>query len=170
MPLNKLKTYNELLDIASLNSHQRDITLRGIFNRDFVDIDTDSLKFKNKKIYPTPNDGAITIETLFSHLTTEMTDKVNRTRCFDYHRSIRLHWVKHHLNENKKDNMLFFSVREPEGIRTYYYDKDEKYVLVLEPLKRVDGYYLLSAYLIRGKDASRDKMMKKYQRKLDIVY
>lgn len=66
--------------------------------------------------------------------------------------------------------MYFFSVQEPEGIRTYYYDKDEKYVLVLEPLKKVDGYYLLSAHLIRGKDALRDKIMKKYQRKLDVVY
>lgn len=97
MPLNKLRTYNELLDIASLNPHQRDITLRGIFNRDFVDIGTDYVKFKNKNIYPTPNDGAIPIETLFCHLTKEMTDKVTRTRCFDYHRSIRLHWVKYHL-------------------------------------------------------------------------
>lgn len=170
MPLNKLRIYNELLDIASLNPHQRDITLRGIFNRDFVDIGTDYVKFKNKNIYPTPNDGAIPIETLFCHLTKEMTDKVTRTRCFDYHRSIRLHWVKYHLNENKKNNMYFFSVQEPEGIRTYYYDKDENYVLVLEPLKKVDGYYLLSAHLIRGKDALRDKIMKKYQRKLDVVY
>ena len=65
--------------------------------------------------------------------------------------------------------MLLFSVKEPEGYRTYYYDKDEKYVIVLEPMRDGSAYYLLTAYYIKGKDAQRDKMMKKFKRKLDTV-
>ncbi len=112
----------------------------------------------------------IPVETLFRHLTTEMSDKVTRTRMFEIDRSMRLHWVRYHLDQKKSDNMLLFSVREPEGIRTYYYDVDEKYVIVLEPLRCGDAYYLLSAYYIKGKDAQRNKMEKKYKRKLDVLH
>jgi hypothetical protein len=66
--------------------------------------------------------------------------------------------------------MLIFSVKEPDGIRTYIYDKDEQYVIVLEPLRKLSEYYLLSAYYVRGKDAAKDKFEKKYKRKLDKLY
>lgn len=66
--------------------------------------------------------------------------------------------------------MLLFSVKEPEGIRTYYYDVDEKYVIVLEPLRSGDAYYLLSAYYIRGKDAQRNNIENKYKRRLKELY
>ena len=121
-------------------------------------------------MYPTSqNNGEIPMETLFRHLTTVMTDKNTRKREFELDRSRRLHWVRFHLDNKKKDNMLLFSVREPEGIRTYFYDKDEKYVLVLEPMRDGSAYYLLTAYYLKGKDAERDKMMKKYKRRLADV-
>ena len=63
--------------------------------------------------------------------------------------------------------MLVFSVKEPEGVRTYIYDKDEKYAIVLEPLHHKNEYFLLTAYHLQGKDAARDKMVKKYKRKLN---
>lgn len=66
--------------------------------------------------------------------------------------------------------MLSFSVQEPEGIRTYIYDVDENYVIVLEPLRNRDEYYLLTAYYISGKDAKRDKMLKKYKRRLSETF
>lgn len=44
-----------------------------------------------------------------------------------------------------------FSVEEPDGIRTYIWDKDEDYVIVLEPLRNKDEYYLLTAITLRGK-------------------
>ena len=65
--------------------------------------------------------------------------------------------------------MRLFSVQEREGIRTYYYDKDENYVIVLEPLRDGKSYYLLTAYYIQGKDAQRNKMEKKYKRRLEKV-
>jgi len=167
MPFNLLKTYNHLLDFGGYNEHQRKKSLMGVFNRDFTD--NPNLKFRRKQITPTPADGIIQMETLFTHLTTVITDKATRHREFELHRSLRLHWIKFHLDERKADNMLIFSVNEPEGNRTYIYDKDEKYVIVLEPLRDGRGYYLLSAFHVMGKDAQRDKFARKYRRKLDEV-
>lgn len=58
-----------------------------------------------------------------------------------------------HLDEKKQDSILHFSVKEPSGLRTYIYDMDEKYVIVLEPLRKISAYYLLTAYYLIGKDA-----------------
>lgn len=54
--------------------------------------------------------------------------------------------------------MYVFSVEEPDGIRTYIWDKDEDYVSVLEPLRNKDEYYLLTAYHIEGKDKAGQEM------------
>ncbi len=167
MPFNLLKKYNDLLELTGLSPAQRKDSLMGVFNRDIVN--NPSFQYKGKPIQPTPKDGEIPMSTLFTHLTTEVVDKKTRKREFDIHRSVRLHWVKHHVDENKKDNMLIFSVKETEGNRTYIYDEDEKYVIVLEPLRKINEYYLLSAYHVRGKDAARNKFRKKYKRKLNEV-
>ncbi len=164
MPLNLLKRYNDLLDIGGLSTYQCKVSLRGVFDRDIIN--NKSFKFRNKQITPTPKDGEISMETLYSHLTTKVIDKKTRQRTFDIHRSQRLHWVKHHINEKKPDNMLCFSVKEPEGVRTYIYDKEEKYVIVFEPKYENTIYYLLTAYHLRGKDDKRNKIMRKYKRRL----
>lgn len=167
MSFNLLKRYNHLLELSSLSPNQRKESLLSIFNRDIRD--NSYFRFKGKLISPTPKDGEIKMSTLFSHLTTVITDRSTRKREFDNDRAVRLHWVKYHVDESKKDNMLIFSVKEPEGIRTYIYDIDEKYVIVLEPLRNKDEYYLLTAYFVKGKDAKRNKFIKKYKRKLDIL-
>lgn len=167
MPFNLTKIYNEFLDLVALEEKQRINSLKGVFKRDFEER---SPNFCSKRVYPTPqNNGEIPMHTLFRHLTTEVTDKTTRKREYEPERSKRLHWVCHHLEQRKKDNMLLFTVREPEGYRTYYYDIDEKYVLVLEPLRNGNSYYLLTAYYIRGKDAHRDKIMRKYKRRIQMV-
>lgn len=164
MPLNLLKKYNELLNISGLDENQRKKTLWGIFDRDFIQ--KSDIYFNNKKITPTPLDGTITMDILFSHLTTRMIDKTTRKREFDKHRAERLHWVGFHLEKKKEENLLIFSVEEPEGIRTYIYDKVEEYVIILEPLQKKQEYYLLTAYKLTGKDGKRDKIMKKYKRRM----
>lgn len=164
MPFNQLKRYNDLLDITGMSPHNRNTSLRGVFDRDITN--NANFKFRTKQITPTPLDGQITMDTLFRHLTTVMVDKKTRAREYDVYRSQRLHWVKYHIEEKKKENMLVYSVKEPDGNRTYVYDKDEKYVIVLEPLRNKDEYYLLSAYYVRGKDAKRNKFEKKYKRRL----
>jgi hypothetical protein len=164
MPLNLIKTYNTLLDIAALTESQRKQSLMGVFNRDIAN--NTNFKFLSKQITPTPLDGVIKMETLYSHLTTVIVDKEIKQRAFDIHRACRLHWIKYHIEQKKTENMLLFSVNEPQGNRTYLYDKDEKYVIILEPLKSKNEYYLLTAYHLTGKDAARDKIIKKYKRGL----
>ena len=167
MPFNLLKRYNQLLDFGAFNEHQRKKSLMGICDRDFTN--NPNLKFQQKQVTPTPADGEIKMDTLFTHLTTVIVDNVTRKREFERERSLRLHWVRFHIDGEKPDNMLIFSVKEPEGVRTYIYDKDEKYVVVLEPLRDRTSYYLLTAYHVTGKDAKRDKFAKKYKRKLNEV-
>ncbi len=139
-----------------------------VFDRDFTN--NPNLSFRNKPITPTPVDGAIEMATLYTHLTTTMVDKVTRAREYDNHRSVRLHWVRFHIDCNKPDDMLHFSVSEPEGIRTYIYDIAEKYVVILEPKTNKNVYYLITAYHLTGKDAMRDKIMKKYKRRLNEIH
>lgn len=168
MPLNLLKEYNSLLELAALSELQRTKSLRGVFRRDIVE--NPNFKFHAKQIKPTTADGEDSMDRLFRHLTTRITDKATQHREFEMSRSIRLHWIRHHVEERKPDNMYVFSVDEPRsGIRTYIYDKDENYVIVLEPLRNGSDYYLLTAYYLEGKDAARNKMMKKYKRRLPYL-
>ena len=166
MPFNLIKTYNQLLDIAAMNEQNRKRSLILIFDRDFTN--NANLKFRGKQITPTPKDGVIEMETLYTHLTTEIIDPKTRGRGFEMERSKRLHWVKFHIDESKKNKMLYFSLKEKEGLRTYIYDIDENYVVVLEP-KSANHYYLITAFYVQGKDAQRDKFRKKYERKLDVL-
>jgi len=167
MPLNLLKIYNQLLEIAALSVVKRTESLKAIFKRDIEN--NDKFKFRNKQIKPTVTDGEIPMETLFKHLTTIKFDYETQKREFDFHRSVRIHWIKYHIEGKKTDNVLIFSVKEPEGNRTYIYDKDENYVIVLEPLRKTSEYYLLTAYPILGKDDKREKMLKKYKKRLPEV-
>lgn len=164
MPLNLTKEYNDLLDLLGMSEKERTESLRKIFNRD---IERNRVfTFNGKPIFPTPReDGHIAMENLFNHLTTKEVDKEIHHREFDVSRSVRLHWIRHHVEQRKKDNMLYFSVAEPKSTRTYIYDADEKYVIVLEPRRDNTAYYLLTAYHLEGKDAARNKIMSKYNRR-----
>lgn len=163
MPTNLIKYYNSLLEIDALPIQERNTSLYRVFKRDFID--TNSPSFNQKSITPTPLDGIATMETLFHHLTTKKEYPDKPARVFDRSRSIRLHWVKYHLDVRKNNNMLYFTVKEPEGFRTYVYDRDEEYVVVLEPLRDKTAYYLLSAYKLEGKDVQRKKIERKYNRR-----
>lgn len=167
MPTNLLKEYNKLLELNSLTEAQRTSSLKGIFNRDIVN--NPGFNFRKKKLNPTPAEGQDTMERLFRHLTTVIVDKDTKHREYDNARSERLHWIKYHICEQKKDRMYVFSVEEPEGFRTYIYDKDEEYVIVLEPMRHVGEYYLLTAYHVEGKDKARNKMSKKWKRRLPDI-
>lgn len=165
MALNLLKKYNELLDLACLTEREITVSLTRIFDRDIRN--NAKFYFLNKPIFPTPREnGEVAMQNLFNHLTRkkEIGD-VEKHRVFDMSRSRRLHWIKYHIEQNKKEDMLIFSVDEPEGIRTYIYDKTEKYVIVLEPGRQFDSYYLLTAYHLEGKDDKRNKIIAKYRKR-----
>jgi hypothetical protein len=78
MPHNLLKKYNQLLDIVALNDFQRKKSLEGVFDRDIKNNPT--FIFQAKKINPTPADGQDSMERLFTHLTTVITDKSTNKR------------------------------------------------------------------------------------------
>lgn len=164
MPFNLTKKYNDLLDLMGMSESQRIESIRRIFNRDIQD--NPHFTFNGKPIYPTPKEsGQIAMENLFNHLTRKETDKATHHREFDMSRSRRLHWIRFHTECSKPDNMLYFSISEPRHTRTYIYDIDEKYVIVLEPQRNGTSYYLLTAYHLEGKDAARDKILNKYRRR-----
>ncbi len=167
MPLNLLKIYNAFLELLAMNDSEKHRSLRGVFDRDFVQ--SSQPIFMGKPVFPTPKDGQNTVDTLFTHLTTVIVDKSERRREFEMKRSERLHWVRFHLDQRKQNEMRVFSVKEPDGVRTYIYDMTEKYVVVLEPLKKTAGYYLLTAYYVEGRDAQRDKFERKYKRRLPDI-
>lgn len=167
MVTNLLCKYNTLLDLNGLSTRDALNSCRQIFDRD-INCEK-QISFNSKNISPTPKDGIITMETFFRHLTTVEVDKKTKKREYDIHRSRRIHWIRFHIDGKKKDNMLIYSVKEPKGYRTYIYDKDESYVIVLEPLRNKNEYYFLSAYYVRGKDKERNKFVKKYKRRLPTL-
>lgn len=169
MALNLLKKYPDLLDLycSSLNDNLESV--RAVFDRDLVQ---KKPSFRKKAIHPTTDtEGKERVDDLFHHLTTKGERDKSEGRYFDGDRTVRMHWVRHHLEEKKKDDMLIFSTCERRNTyRTYIYDKDEKYVIVLEPLRNRGSYYLLTAYKLQGKDKKRNKIEQKYKNdRLDEV-
>ena len=119
MPFNFKKKYNDLLDITGMNERQRTVSLRGVFDRDITN--HPNFAFRTQKINPTPADGVDSMDRLFTHLTTKIINS-ERKREYDQARSVRLHWLRFHIEEHKTDNMFVFSVQEPEGTKIFYPD------------------------------------------------
>lgn len=177
MPLNKIKTYNDLLELLSLSERERDRSLKIIFERDICN--NDNFRFRYKQIRPLKKDGEPSIETLFQHLTRTSQEIVNENgkkyksrNNFDIKRSERLHWIWHHIQE--KEIIEIFSVEErikgQNIIRTYLWDKVEDYAIVLEPYRLTKDYYLLTAYYLEKDKGGIKAMNKRYKRKLNKVY
>ena len=103
MPLNLIKRYPDLLELAQFNEYDRKISLMGVFKRDIED--NDSFSFRNKKVRPTKKEGESSMQTLYNHLTTRNDEDENgrklKSRSFEMHRSVRLHWIKYHIEELK---------------------------------------------------------------------
>ena len=114
------------------------------------------------------------------HLTTEEVEDIDengvkqvKKRVFDMHRSQRLHWINHHIHENIPQNIDIFSVIERDTnkrqdiTKTYIYDKEEKYLIVLE-CQRKGGYFLLTAYYLNRPYAEK-QLKKKMKKRLNEV-
>ncbi len=173
MDFNKLKNYPDLLELAYLTVGQRNESLRNIFQRDIQE--NKNFCFRTKTIRPHKKEGQDSMDVLLNHLTTkdDKDEKGNKTgsRSFEMARSHRLHWVKFHIEEQKQINVEVFSFRDRvKGrwvIRTYIYDIDQDYVVVLEPSK-VD-YYLLTAYYF-NEQGGKEQIERKRNNKLPEVY
>lgn len=163
MPFNLIKKYNSLLELDALNESQRKSSLHSIFKRDFID---SSNYFRKKLVLPTPKEGQETMEVLFHHLTTK-DDFQEGNRYYDRDRARRVHWIRHHIQEKTVNAIKVFSVKDKSEIRTYIFDEQESYVIILAP-KGNDRYYLLTAYYLEG--ANKEKIQKKINRKLPDIY
>jgi len=178
MPYNLIKNYPDLLEISHYNLNDRDEILRKIFDRDILE--NQDFNFRKKTIYPLKTDGDIDMDTLFRHLTTkeievkEETGRKYKKRIFENDRSIRLHWVKFHIDEQQEDKIEIFSVEERDQrnrkniIHTYVWNVESRYVIVLEVQRHKRGYYLLSAHYL-NEDWGPKKMKKKLKKKLAKV-
>ena len=159
MPLNLLKVYNQLLELSHLAEAARQKSLYGIFKRDIEE--NTSFKFRTKKINPTKGEIPA-MQILFQHLTTAVIDERTKKREYEPQRSERLHWVRFHIDEKKPD-VTIFSVEDNSEIRTYIYDADEQYVIILEPYRNKAEYYLITAYKVQGRNTR--KIENKYKRR-----
>ena len=178
MPTNLLKEYPELLEILHLPADKRKESLLKIFKRDIED--NEDFKFRGVQIYPIKTDGEIDMAREFMHLTTEEVEEADengvkqaKKRVFDMHRSQRLHCINHHIHERIPENIEIFSIVERDTnkrqniIKTYIYDKEEKYLIVLE-CQRKGGYFLLTAYYLNRPYAEK-QLKKKMKNRLDEV-
>lgn len=173
---NLSKKYPELLDLAHYpNENQRMDVLKAIYERDIED--NPSFKFREKRIYPIKDDGAVEMARELMHLTCkEVEEDEVKHRVFDIHRSRRLHWIKPHMDETTGEAAIeVFSVIERDKknrkdiTRTYIYNKPQKYVVVLEPQVRSgNAYYLLTAYYL-DEDYGEKQMKKKMKKRLQEV-
>ena len=178
MAFNLAKKYPELLEIMHYNEFERKKSLRAIFDRDITD--NDSFKFNDKQIRPTKKDGEIDLENVLHHITTEEVEiteenKKIKKRIFEKYRSMRLHWIKPHIELSINDKIEYFSIIERDEkkrvdvTRTYLYNISQKYVVVLEPQNSKLYYYLLTAYYL-NRDYGDKMMKKKLKKKLDVLY
>lgn len=170
MDFNILKAYPDLLDLAYLSVGQRSISLKGIFSRDIEECT--NFNFRTKSIRPIKKEGHIPLEILLRHLTTkeDKDEKGKKTgsRSFEMARSQRMHWLKYHIDEKKYGNMDIFSYNDridgKSVIRTYIYDIEQEYVIILEPQRSGTDYYLLTAYHLNepgGKNQIENKRKKR---------
>ncbi len=175
--MNLIKEYPDLLELLHLTEGQRKQSLYRIFKRDFDE--NAPLFFRSKQIRPIKKeDGESALDTMFHHLTTkddknEEGKKIKR-RIFELERSQRLHWVKYLLEGEKMNNVEVFSYmdrtkKRGDVIRTYIYDKDEEYVIILEPQRSGKDYYLLTAYYLNEK-RGRKQIKQKMKRKLPDIH
>lgn len=177
MPLNLIKRYPQLLELSQFNTFQRKESLMRIFKRDIED--NNSFTFRNKNIRPTKVDGELDMQKVYNHLTTRNDEDENGkklpSRSFEMLRSVRLHWIRKHIDECIDDNVIVFSCedrdqnRRKDIIRTYIYNTDKKYVIILEPQRNITDYYLLTAYYLSEKKGKK-QIRSKYKNRLSDIY
>ncbi|MEG0692304.1 MAG: hypothetical protein RR444_04405 [Oscillospiraceae bacterium] len=179
MAINLIKTYPDLLEILHFSPNDRIKSLRAIFDRDITN--NKRFSFRGKPIYPIKTDGDLDMDREFKHLTTEEVEEIDddgnklpKKRVFEYDRSKRLHWIKHHCEEKAPNNISVFSVIERDlkkrqnVTKTYIYDTSNGYIVVFECQRNMSAYFLLTAYHL-NRPGGKEKIEKLKKKKLDDV-
>ena len=175
---NQAKVYADLLEFLGMSSAQAGTSLRRIFDRDIQD--NENFSFGGKIIRPLKVEGEASMDTLYGHLTTQRVNVEEgglkfKKAIYDHDRSVRLHWVKFHIDRGAHDEVEIFSVKERDPelrqdvINTYIYNADKKYVIVLQLQDSELDYYLLTAYYLNEKWGPKS-IEKKIKQKLEKVY
>jgi hypothetical protein len=174
---NLMKNYPDLLELTQYNESQRLQSLRRIFVRDIEE--NPDFKFQSRRIRPIKGQEAESdMSILFRHLTTHEIDvkedgQTFSRRVFELERSVRLHWIKHHIVEISPNLIVVFSVEERSStgknvIRTYIFNEVQRYVIILEPYRKHPDYYLITAYYLEERNMK--KMRNKMKRQLDKIH
>ncbi len=145
-PTNLNKEFDEFLDIIGKSPDDAMASLRLIFNRDMINFPCKEFNGRVMVYTRDPLDA----ERQLNHLVKK---KINGERKYiDNERAKRLHWVKYFLeNALKRNKYWVFSYKHPkEGIRTYIYHKNLKFIVILEPNIDKNEYYLITAYYVLG--------------------
>ncbi|NLR64758.1 hypothetical protein HGH92_10620 [Chitinophaga varians] len=157
MPTNLTIAYNHLLDLLYNSERENLISFRRVFDRDIAA--NPNFEMEGRQIHPTTIEGQDKMDVLFRHLTTVVVDEATRKRAFESERSIRIHWIKYHI-ENKND---FLTFNVPDEKRTYILNRAEKYVIVFENLRNQQDFYLLTAYHLQS--GTFKAIMKKFEKR-----
>lgn len=179
MATNYLKIFNQHLEINHLTEYQRSVSLQAIFDRDIAD--NEVFNFQTKIIRPLKKEDKYDVASLFKHLThrtDEEKDKkgviIKKRDVFDFERSKRLHWVLPHINQKVIDNVDVFSaysrIDGKNVIRTFIHNKNEDYILILEPQKSGLDYYFITAYYLEEKYGGLKMIKQKYKNRLPDIY
>jgi len=118
MPTNLIKVYNQLLELLYPSMQQNLKSLHRVFERDFSN---GIIYCRGITIEPTPAEGEDRMERLFRHLTTVITDEKTKKREFESERSIRIHWIRYHIEEKSPEKLLVFKVEDEN--RVYLLDR-----------------------------------------------
>lgn len=159
MSRNQAKTYNQLLELYNPLPMDNLRSIKMVFSRDFLN--PFNIKLRGYNVKPTYSDNQDTLERVFTHLTTVITDQKTRRREFDVLRAVRLHWIKHHLEEKLPEVLKIFTVIDEN--RFYVLDLAEKYVVVLEGHVKTKDFFLLTAYYLE--DSRFRNLMTKYEKR-----
>lgn len=175
MPHNLLKKYPDHLELIG-SLYNMKLSLKRVYDRDIEN--NPDFKFRGIQIHPLKSEeGQLDMDRTFIHLTTKETPVYDdngvklteKRRTFDPKRSVRLHWINHHVHEVTPDNLEIFTVVERDmkkrmNVRhTYIYDKVEKYVIIFDRRPQKDFYLLTAYYLdeVYAEKALKKKMKKK---------
>ncbi|MFV8280613.1 hypothetical protein ACNKXS_03665 [Christiangramia marina] len=180
MAFNLVKKYDSFLEIGHFTEQERSRILRQIFDRDIAD--NEDFSFHNKIIRPLKKEDVFDVDSLFKHLTFRSEEykdlngrKLKRRNIFDFERSKRLHWILPHIDlklKNVKIEVFSSKVRKDgkDVIRTFIYNVDKQYVIILEPQRSGLDYYFITAYYLDKKLGGPKSIQKSMKRKLSVIY
>jgi hypothetical protein len=164
-PLNLEIKFGEDLIIGHLRPNDALLSLRRVFDRDFIV--KPCTHFLNKEIIYVREGN--TNDKVFEHVT--MKQEYGKRHLIDNKRAIRIHWIKTILEKagtsKSKKYQVFSHVHPKHGLKTYVYHKNLKHLIILEPSFCGQKYYFVTAYHVSG--TGLDDIREKFENKLSEV-